>query len=200
MADIGSGKLAVAGTGTTGWFLLKLFFPKAKVIEMQFDKIADAILSGEIDAGVMIHEELLYFRQLPLTCILDLGAEWSQRYSLPLPVGLNVAKRNLGKAILSRLSSYLTKSLQYSFDHREQALQWVSQYGRGEEGGVTTKFVDMFANSDSLSMPADVQEGLKLLMIQLGERGICKEVPPLEIVFPDKIINPIDYMEQKLCA
>jgi 1,4-dihydroxy-6-naphthoate synthase len=149
---------------------------------MDFDRIGAAVAAGELDAGVMIHEELLYFPQLGLHRVLDLGAEWCRQTGLPLPVGLNVARRDLGRTALERICAALRRSLEHGLAHRAEALAWVSRFGRGVEGHCTTQFVEMFANDDSLRMPEDVREGLGVLLRQAADVGLCETVPPLDII------------------
>jgi 1,4-dihydroxy-6-naphthoate synthase len=149
---------------------------------MAFDRIAAAVASGELDAGVMIHEELLYYPRLGLRCVADLGAEWCRRHRLPLPVGLNVVRRDLGAPAARRVCAAVRRSLRHGFAHRDEALAWVSRFGRGAAGQCTGRFVDMFANEDSVRMPADVRRGLRLLLAQAVEHGLGTAVPPLDIV------------------
>src|SRR6516225_436083 len=92
--ELAGRRVGVGGVPTTGWFLLRCLCPGAVAVEMAFDRIADAVAAGDLDAGVMIHEELLYYPQLGLHRVADLGAEWCRRNGLPLPVGLNIARRD----------------------------------------------------------------------------------------------------------
>src|ERR1700733_9493825 len=95
--DLRGRRVGVPGIPTTGWFLLRCLCPEAIPVEMAFDQIASAVAAGELEAGVMIHEELLYYPRMNLQRVVDLGAEWCQRHNLPLPVGLNVIRRDLGQ-------------------------------------------------------------------------------------------------------
>jgi 1,4-dihydroxy-6-naphthoate synthase len=175
-------RVGVPGIPTTGWFLLRRLCPEAMPVEVPFDRIGAAVVAGEIDAGVMIHEELLYYPQLGLQRVLDLGAEWCRREGLPLPVGLNVIRRDLGSAVQERVCAAIRRSLRHGLEHRDEALAWVSRFGRGVEGQCTQPFVDMFANEDSVRMPADVREGLEVLFAQVAELGLSAGIPPLDIV------------------
>ena len=182
LADLVGRRVGVPGIPTTGWFLLRCLNPGACTVEMPFDAIGEAVAAGEIDAGVMIHEELLYYPQLGLRRVADLGAEWCARHGLPLPVGLNVARRDLGRVALGAVCAAIRDSLEYARRHPEETLSRVSRFGRGSEGGCTERFVRMFANDDSLEMPADVRAGLKALFDQALERGLIPAPPPLDIV------------------
>jgi 1,4-dihydroxy-6-naphthoate synthase len=175
-------RVGVPGVPTTGWFLLRCFCPEAIPVEMAFDRIGEAVAAGALDAGVMIHEELLYYPQMGLRRVLDLGAEWCQRHDLPLPVGLNVIRRDLGPAAVQRICAAIRRSLEYGLAHADDALTRVSRLGRGPEGRCTERFVAMFANADSLRMPADVRAALRVLFCQVADLGLSPTVPPIDII------------------
>jgi 1,4-dihydroxy-6-naphthoate synthase len=177
-------RVGVGGIPTTGWFLLRCLYPDAVPVEMAYDRIADAVSAGELDAGVMIHEELVYYPCLGLHRVLDLGAEWCRRHGLPLPVGLNVIRRDLGEATMDRVCATIRHSLRYGQDHRREALAWVGRFGRGAES-CTKQFVDMFANEDSLRMPADVRVALRVLFGQLVDQGLTAAAPPIDVIEGD---------------
>lgn len=182
LEDLAGRPVGVGGIPTTGWFLLRRLCPQAVPIEMAFDRIADAVAVGELEAGVMIHEELLYYPQLGLHRVVDLGAEWCRRHNLPLPVGLNVIRRDLGMPAMQRICTALRRSLRHGQEHAEETLARVRRFGRGETGQCTDRFVAMFANDDSLSMPADVRRGLRVLLGQVVECGLSDRVPALDII------------------
>jgi 1,4-dihydroxy-6-naphthoate synthase len=175
-------RVGVGGIPTTGWFLLRRLCPDAMPVDMPFERIGAAVAAGEIDAGVMIHEELLYYPRLGLQRIVDLGAEWCRRHSLPLPVGLNVIRRDLGKTAREQVCAAIRRSLRYGQRERAEALAWASRFGRGVDGKCTGQFVEMFANEDSLCMPGDVREALHVLLGQVVELGLAATVPPLDII------------------
>ncbi|MGH7168997.1 MAG: MqnA/MqnD/SBP family protein, partial [Gemmataceae bacterium] len=170
--------------------LLRCLCPEAVPIEMPFDRIADAVASGELEAGVMIHEELLYYPQLGLHRVVDLGAEWCQRNGLPLPIGLNVIRRDLGMPAMQRICSALRRSLRYGLEHKCEAMARVCRYGRGAEGQCTDQFVSMFANEDSVRLPDDVRMGLRVLLAQAADLGLVETVPPLDIIEASESISP----------
>jgi 1,4-dihydroxy-6-naphthoate synthase len=175
-------RVGVGGIPTTGWFLLRWLCPEAIPVEMPFDRIGEAVAGGELDAGVMIHEELLYYPRLGLQRVADLGAEWCSRHGLPLPVGLNVIRRGLGDAALEQICAGIRRSLRFALQHPDKALSWASQFGRGAAGQCTGPFVGMFANDDSVQMSADVRRGLEVLLGQVAELGLALPLPQLDIV------------------
>ena len=175
-------RVGVPGIPTTGWFLLRWLCPEAVPVEVAFDCIGAAVVAGELDAGVMIHEELLYYPQLGLHRVADLGAEWCRRHDLPLPVGLNVIRRDLGEPALERICGGIRRSLLFAWRHRDEALAWSSRFGRGAEGQCTGRFVEMFANEDSVRLPADVRRALAVLLAQAADLGLAPAVPRLDVV------------------
>lgn len=190
LAELSSKPVGVGGIPTTGWFLLRCLCPEAVPIEMPFDRIADAVAAGELEAGVMIHEELLYYPRLGLHRVVDLGAEWCQRSGLPLPVGLNVIRRDLGMPAMQRICAALRRSLRHGLEHPREALARVRRFGRGAEGQCTDQFVSMFANEDSVCLADDVRMGLRVLLAQMADMGLTEAVPPLDIVEPSESIAP----------
>jgi len=180
--DLRGRRVGVPGVPTTGWFLLRCLCPEALLVEMAFDHIAEAVAAGELEAGVMIHEELLYYPILGLRPVLDLGADWCRRNGLPLPVGLNVIRRDLGSAAMQQICEAIRCSLLYALAHQEDALSRVSRFGRGTEGQCAKQFVSMFANQDSVRMPADVRTALQVLFNQVVDLGLSRSVPSLDII------------------
>jgi 1,4-dihydroxy-6-naphthoate synthase len=181
-SDMGGCRVGVPGLPTTGWFLLRCLCPEAVVVEMPFDRIAAAVAAGELDAGVMIHEELLYYPRLGLRRVADLGAWWCDQTGLPLPVGLNLVRRDLGAAAMGRICGAIQRSLDHARSNPRDALARVSRWGRGPAGGCTERFVAMFANDDSRAMPADVRAALRVLFCQVVDLGLAPAAPPIDIV------------------
>jgi 1,4-dihydroxy-6-naphthoate synthase len=175
-------RVGVPGIPTTGWFLLRVLCPGAIPVEMAFDQIADAVAAEKLTAGVMIHEELLYYPKLGLHRVADLGATWCQQNAMPLPVGLNVIRRDLGVAAMQQIGEAIRRSLRHGLDHFEETLARVTRFGRGSEGACTKQFVSMFANQDSLQMPEDVRTALGVLLTQVVDLGYGETVPALDII------------------
>jgi 1,4-dihydroxy-6-naphthoate synthase len=175
-------RIGVPGVSTTGCFLLRCLCPEAVLAEMAFDEIAEAVATGKLEAGVMIHEELLYYPRMGLRRVADLGAEWCKRHDLPLPVGLNVIRRSLGQAAMQRICGAIRRSLEYSLEHSADVLARVKRLGRGAEGQCTERFISMFANQDSVRMPADVRTALQVLFCQVTDLGLSPSMPPTDII------------------
>jgi len=187
--ELANKRIAVGGIPTTGGYLAEIFLPEADIVAHQFDLIADGILDGTFDAGVMIHEELLYFPQMGLHQVADLGKRWCQENDHPLPVGLNVIRGHLDESLVQDITDCICESLRYALTHREEALDWASQFGRGKEGKCSEAFVSMFANADSLQMPTDVREGLQILLSQVNKSSGERNETPLDIVDSTGIVQ-----------
>jgi 1,4-dihydroxy-6-naphthoate synthase len=193
VADLRGRRVGVPGVPTTGWFLLRWLCPGAVTVEMPFDRIGEAVAAGVLDAGVMIHEELLYYPQLGLRRVADLGAEWCRHHDLPLPVGLNVIRRDLGAAATERVCAAIRRSLRAAHRHRSEALAWASRFGRGVAGNCTEPFVEMFANDDSVRMPADVRRALGVLLAQVAAMGLGPAVPRIALVEgSSQVASPVE--------
>jgi 1,4-dihydroxy-6-naphthoate synthase len=182
--DLAGCRVGVGGIPTTGWFLLRWLCPGAVPVEVPFDRIAEDVLGGKLDAGVMIHEELVYYPKLGLHRVADLGAEWCRQHEAPLAVGLNVVRRDLGRPAMQHVCAGIRRSLKYALDHPAETLDGVRCLGRGPEGRCTERFVAMFANEDSLHLPVDVRESLGVLFRQVADMGLAGTVPPLDVVEP----------------
>lgn len=184
LTSLAGRRVAVPGTTTTGCFLLNYFYAGFDPVPMPFDQVEDAILDGAVDAGVLIHEELLNFgeRRIQKTCCL--GARWFEHTGLPLPVGLVVAKRSLGLDLLRVVETLLRDSMADALAHHAQALAFASRFGRGPASGVREDFVAKFANADTLLMPPDVRLGLSALYTKAFRRGFIDHLPALDLIDP----------------
>ena len=177
-------RVAVPGTSTTGYFLLRYFYEGYRPIPMAFDQVAEAITRGEVDAGVLIHEELLNFPERRVEKLCCLGHRWFEHTGLPLPVGLVVARRALGLERLAEVELLLRDSMVWALTHRTEAMEFASQFGRGPLSAVREDFVARFANDDTVCMPADVRLGLSTLYTKALRRGFIDRMPSLDIIDP----------------
>ena len=175
-------RVGVPGIPTTGWFLLRCLCSEAIPVEMAHDEIAGAVARGDLAAGVMIHEELLHYPKVGLQRIVDLGADWCQRHELPLPVGLNVIRRDLGHTSMELICLAVRRSLEHGLRHLEETLARVKSSVPGIRDGCTEQFVSMFANSDSVRMPRDVRAALAVLFKQVADLGLSPAIPHIDII------------------
>jgi 1,4-dihydroxy-6-naphthoate synthase len=174
--------VAVPGDLTTGALLLRLFFPGARTVAMRFDRIAEAISSGEVDAGVLIHEELLNWEAKGLRRLACLGAMWAERTGLPLPVGLNVVNRRLGEEGLPAVARLIRESMVEAEAHPAEARAWAHRHSIASRAGIADQFVAMFANEDTLALAPECIDALRLLFTMAHGAGLVPEAPPIDLV------------------
>ena len=186
LADLDGRRVGVPGNTSTGTALLRLFAPGAILVPLPFEEIAARVGSGELDAGVLIHEELMSYGDHRLVSVACLGDLWTRMTGLPLPVGLNVVRRSLGQALCAELARCVRDSILYALAHREEATEWALRFSRAHRPGVAERFIAMFANSDTVSMPPDCVTGLERLFDELRRAGILgpDDTAPLDLVEP----------------
>src|SRR2546422_5045466 len=135
-------RIAVPGTLTTAFLTLRLLLPQGFDYEVvPFDRILPAVQQGRFDAGLIIHEGQLTFQNLGLRLVVDLGVWWQEKTGLPLPLGGNVVRRDLGADTIRQISRLLKEGIQYSLDHRDAALAYALQYARDMDKGLPDRFV-----------------------------------------------------------
>lgn len=139
-------RVAVPGLLTTAWLVLRLFEPNVEPVPMAFDKILDAVRSGTVEAGLLIHEGQLLYSQLGLHRVVDLGQWWLEQTGLPLPLGGNVIRRALGAEVARQVARVIRQSVNYALEHREAALNYAMQFAREMDAETADKFVGMYVN------------------------------------------------------
>ncbi|MBM4073236.1 MAG: ABC transporter substrate-binding protein [Planctomycetes bacterium] len=151
VSDLASLRIAVPGTMTTAFLALRLLLPDGFTHEVvPFDQILAEVAKGHFDAGLIIHEGQLTFQNQGLHLVVDLGVWWQEKTGLPLPLGGNVVRRDLGGDIIKRISRYLKESIRYGLEHRAEALEYALQYGRDMDRKLADKFVGMYVNDWTL--------------------------------------------------
>jgi 1,4-dihydroxy-6-naphthoate synthase len=165
-------RIAVPGTLTTAYLTLKLFAPDIETVTVDFDKIIPAVVSGEFDAGLIIHEGQLTYGRDGLTKILDLGAWWNEQTGLPLPLGGNAIRRSLGHEVQLITTNALRDSIQHALDHREAALEYAMQFARDLEPSMANRFVGMYVNERTLNYGDDGRQAIRKILEMGYERGI----------------------------
>jgi 1,4-dihydroxy-6-naphthoate synthase len=156
-------KIAIPGTMTTAYLTLKLFQPDFEAVVVPFDRIMDAVQSGTVQAGLLIHEGQLTYASHQLHKIVDLGEWWNQITGLPLPLGGNVVRRDLGKENIGEISRLLRESIQYALVHREEALAYAMQFARDLDVNTADRFVGMYVNERTLDYGPEGRRAVQLL-------------------------------------
>jgi len=179
-ADIDTLKIAVPGTLTSAFLALRIFNADFKYEVVPFDKIIDAVKSGQCDAGLLIHEGQLFYESIGLHKVLDLGEWWHERTGLPLPMGGNVIRRELGPEIIREVSHCLSESIRYSLANREDALAYAMQFARDMDTDLADRFVAMWVNDLTLDYTDRGREAVQRLLTEGFERGIIPNRPVVE--------------------
>jgi len=174
--------IAVPGTLTTAFLVLKLFAPEIETEVVPFDQIIPRVLEGRYDAGLVIHEGQLTYASLGLHRALDLGVWWRELTGLPLPLGGNAVRRALGPELISRVAAALRESIQYALDHREEALEYAIQFAREAEPRLAHRFVSMYVNQRTLDYGEDGREAVRRLLETGYRSGIIPHQPKVEFV------------------
>ena len=175
-------KVAVPGTLTSAFLALKIYSPEFEYEVVPFDKIIDAVLQGRCDAGLLIHEGQLFYDRLGLHKVVDLGEWWHARTGLPLPMGGNAIRRDLGAELMGRVSGFLRESIRYSLEHREDALRYAMQFARDMDVETADRFVAMWVNDLTLDYGERGKEGVRRLLQEGYEKGIIKQQVEVEFV------------------
>jgi len=182
-SELSKVKIAVPGKLTSAFLALSICVPDFKYEVVPFDEIIDAVTEGRCDAGLLIHEGQLFYNNLGLHKVLDLG-EWWHKYTggLPLPMGGNVIRRDLGKEAISEVSDLLKESIQYSLANREDALQYAMQFARDMDPALADRFVAMWVNDLTLDYGERGREAVRRLLAEGHERGIIPHAVDVQFV------------------
>jgi 1,4-dihydroxy-6-naphthoate synthase len=183
-------RIGVPGRLTTAFLVLKLYEPDFEEVVIPFDQILSAVQEGQVDAGLVIHEGQLSYVDKGLKKIVDLGQWWQEKTGLPLPLGCNVVRKDLGTENIRKIERLMKESIRYALEHREEAIEFAREYARDikEDMERTNRFVGMYVNHRTLDYGEDGREAVRLLL-KLGiERGIIKADMP-HTIFSDEVVS-----------
>ena len=170
--EISKVRVAVPGTLTTAYLTLKLFAPQIETVTVPFDQIIPEVVAGNFDAGLIIHEGQLTYASSGLHKVIDLGVWWREQTGLPLPLGGNAIRRNLGEDVMLTVTQALRDSIQHALDHREAALEYSMQFARDLDPQLANRFVSMYVNERTLNYGDDGKEAIRKLLAMGHERGL----------------------------
>jgi 1,4-dihydroxy-6-naphthoate synthase len=171
-AELAGKRVAVPGVMTSAYLALKLFLPEVETEVVPFDAILDHVVEGRADAGLIIHEGQLTHNEVGLSLVADLGVWWAaETGGLPLPLGGNVIRRDMGAELVGRVSAILRESIAYALDHREAALGHAMRYARGLAASQADEFVSMYVNQRTLDYGADGRQAVQLFLDRGFEGG-----------------------------
>jgi 1,4-dihydroxy-6-naphthoate synthase len=175
-------RVAVPGERTSAFLALKLFAPGASTYVVPFDRILDEVREGRADLGLVIHEGQLTFGGQGLHKVLDLGAWWKDETGLPLPLGGNAVRRDLGADLMARLTRLVRETVRYSLAHRPEALQYALGFARGMDPKVADRFVGMWVNDMTLDCGPRGREAVQLLLDRGHDAGVIEHRVQVDFV------------------
>ena len=186
LEDLRGKKIAIPGKLTTAFLALQLCLGKAgEAFEYEvvhFDQIPAHVRDGKADAGLIIHEGQLTFQKLGLHLVVDLGAWWDQRTGLPLPLGGNCIRKDLGPTVMQEVTDILKRSIQYSLDHRKEAVEYSLQFGRDLDRNLADKFVGMYVNHWTLDYGPRGREAITRLLGEGAKAGLVPDAGEIQYV------------------
>ena len=175
-------RVAVPGAATSAYLTLRLYEPDIVPLIVPFDRVLKCVASAEADAGVLIHEGQLTYAGYGLSKVVDLGEWWQQQTNLPLPLGGNTIRRSLGEQVHRQVSELIRESIQYAFDHREEALAYALQFARGLDTVTTDRFISMYVNDWTLDYGRRGRDAVQTLLDYGFKKGLLPGAPQVEFV------------------
>jgi 1,4-dihydroxy-6-naphthoate synthase len=181
LEDIPRCVVAIPGSHTTASLLLRLYLPEEPpLIEVAFDRIPHAVLEGQADLGLLIHEGQITHPSMGLVKVLDLGELWQRETRLPLPLGVNVMRRDLGEPVHRALSAALKASIAWAHANVDEALEYAMRYGRGIDKETCRRFVLMYVNDYTVTLGAEGRAALERLFAMAERRGLIPAMPAID--------------------
>ncbi|HKZ50632.1 MAG TPA: MqnA/MqnD/SBP family protein, partial [Dehalococcoidia bacterium] len=186
-AELARGPIAIPGWLTTAFLLTMLYLEPLResprlAVALPFDRIAEAVLKDEVVAGLLIHEGQITYGEVGFHKVLDLGELWQQETGLPLPLGVNAVRRDLGEEVAAAVSRGLRQSIDYALAHEEDALSYALEFGRGIDREVCRRFVRMYVNEDTQDLGEEGLAALEALYRRALEHRLITAMPPLDVI------------------
>ncbi len=182
LQDLAGRKVATPGKLTTARLLSDIWIEGAEMVDMDFDSIIDAVLSGTVDAGVLIHEGQLTYAGQGLHKVVDFGEKWEKDFGLPLPLGLDLVRKDLGREMAGTISAAIKASIKHGYENQDQSIPYALQFGRGLDHETGSKFVKMYVSQLTIDMGPQGKKGLEALFRMGHEKGIIEKIPEIELV------------------
>lgn len=175
-------RIAIPGLLTTAYLALRLWQPEFEPVVIPFDQIEAAVHRGDVELGLLIHEGQLSYADDGLKLWVDLGEWWLAETGLPLPLGGNVVRRDLGRDVIEQIARHLRSSIVYSLEHRGAALDHARQFNRGISAERTDTFVGMYVNDWTIDYGARGREAVQLLLNRAADEGIIPKPVTVDFV------------------
>lgn len=186
VADLETTVLAVPGERTSAFLALSLLLgrrvPRYAVVP--FDRIIPEVARGTYDAGLIIHEGQLTYQTAGLACVVDLGAWWTASRGLPLPLGANAIRRDLGGPAMAQICAILLASIRYALDHRDEAIAYALHYARDMGGDLADRFVDMYVNRWTLDYGPTGRQAVARFLSEASDAGLVPDAGAIDFVDP----------------
>ncbi len=182
LSELKNKKIAVPGTMTSAFLILKLLEPNFEYVVVPFDQIIEEVQKGTVDAGLIIHEGQLQYQSMGLQLIVDLGKWWFEKYQLPLPLGGNAVRRDLGPDMMKKLARIQKASIAYGLNNRQEGLAHAMQYARDLSTDEADKFVGMYVNERTLDYGEDGKKAVRLLLDLAFEKKLIPHKVNVEFV------------------
>ena len=183
-ADVKGKRIAIPGMMTSAYLALRLYEADFEPIVTPFDKVEDVVLEGAADFGLIIHEGQLTYADRGLSLVVDLGEWWFEETGLPLPLGGNVVRKDLGEAVVKKISKHLKASIAYALSHRKGALDHAMRFARGLERDKADEFVGMYVNDWTLDYGEPGRRAVQLLLDRGAAAGVIPHTVKVEFVAP----------------
>jgi 1,4-dihydroxy-6-naphthoate synthase len=176
--ELDDAMIAIPGRLTTANLLFSIFWPKAtRKREYLFSDIPDAVLSGEADAGLIIHETRFTYRAMGLSMVADTGAMWEEMTGLPVPLGCIVVNRNISQATAEKVDRAIRRSIEYARNSPGESVEFIRKYARETEADVTREHIKLYVNDFSLSLGGEGRSAIERLFAEARERGVTEPLP-----------------------
>jgi 1,4-dihydroxy-6-naphthoate synthase len=184
--DLPKRRIAVPGLQTSAYLALRLYEPRVEPVPMAFDQILDAVKNSVVDAGLLIHEGQLFFPQMGLHKVVDLGQWWVEQTGLPLPLGGNAVRRALGRTTGLQIGRIIRESVSYALDHREAAVNYAMQFARDMETDMADKFIGMYVNKWTLGYGERGRQAVHEFLKRGVDAGLIPGPPDAEFLLDEE--------------
>ncbi|PWT94480.1 MAG: ABC transporter substrate-binding protein [Candidatus Melainabacteria bacterium] len=174
-AQLASARIAIPGRLTTAFLVLRLFQPNANFVEVPFDQIIEAVANRSVDAGLLIHEGQLTYATQGLSKLVDFGEWWHKRTGLPLPLGGNAIRKDLGRQTIEKVTKLLKESIVYALAHRQEALRYAMTFARDMSEDMANRYVGMYVNELTVDCGERGRQAVKRLFDEAFSGGLLKE-------------------------
>jgi 1,4-dihydroxy-6-naphthoate synthase len=169
-------KIAIPGKMTSAFLLLQLMIGKFDYVEMNFTDIPDAVKTGKVDAGLVIHETQLSYSQEGIVKVLDIGEWWDKTTGgLPVPLGINVMRDSFGIETIKKFDKFLQESIQFGLEHTNDAIDYAIEYGRGKPRELIEKFVKMYVNDVTVNMGKSGEKSIRKLFDMAKQKNLVPD-------------------------